>query len=93
MLHFCVIVALQSPIEYQKEKGGAGSSASLTRNRSGSGNRSSSAASSQSRPSSAVGLGDKEPERGRPVMKVSTSNGGSTCFESRVSSCKQPGHT
>lgn len=75
--------ALQSPIEYQKEKGGAGSSASLTRNRSGSGNRSSSAASSQSRPSSAVGLGDKEPERGRPVMKVSTSNGGSTCFESR----------
>ncbi|KAI9547012.1 hypothetical protein NQZ68_021682 [Dissostichus eleginoides] len=75
--------ALQSPIEYQKEKGGAGSSASLTRNRSGSGNRSSSAASSQSRPSSAVGLGDKETERGRPQMKVSTSNGGSTCFESR----------
>uniref|UniRef100_A0A8D3A9Y8 non-specific serine/threonine protein kinase n=1 Tax=Scophthalmus maximus TaxID=52904 RepID=A0A8D3A9Y8_SCOMX len=53
--------ALQSPIEYQKEKrggGGGGSSASLTRNRSSSGNRP--AASSHSRPSSAVGLGDKE---------------------------------
>ncbi|KAK5860780.1 hypothetical protein PBY51_022238 [Eleginops maclovinus] len=74
--------ALQSPIEYQKEKGGAGCSASLTRNRSSSGSRSS-AASSHSRPSSAVGLGDKETERGRAQMKVSTSNGGSTCFESR----------
>uniref|UniRef100_A0A8C2Z2B3 Kalirin RhoGEF kinase a n=1 Tax=Cyclopterus lumpus TaxID=8103 RepID=A0A8C2Z2B3_CYCLU len=33
--------ALQSPIEYQKEKGGAGSSSSLTRNSSSSGNRAS----------------------------------------------------
>ena len=74
--------ALQSPIEYQKEKS---SSSSLTRNRSSSGNRS--AAPSHSRPSSAVGLGDKETERGRSQMKVSTSNGGSSCFESRVSSC------
>ncbi|XP_049451026.1 kalirin isoform X2 [Epinephelus fuscoguttatus] len=73
--------ALQSPIEYQKEKGGAGSSSSLTRNRSSSGNRP--AMSSHSRPSSAVGLGEKETERGRTQMKVSTSNGGSTCFDSR----------
>ncbi|XP_033469025.2 kalirin isoform X2 [Epinephelus lanceolatus] len=73
--------ALQSPIEYQKEKGGAGSSSSLTRNRSSSGNRP--ATSSHSRPSSAVGLGEKETERGRTQMKVSTSNGGSTCFDSR----------
>ncbi|KAM3608101.1 uncharacterized protein V6R79_019102 [Siganus canaliculatus] len=71
--------ALQSPIEYQKEKGGAGSSSSLTRNRSCSGNRPTT--SSHSRPSSAVGVGDKETDRGR--MKVSTSNGGSSCFESR----------
>ncbi|XP_008302104.1 kalirin-like [Stegastes partitus] len=68
--------ALQSPIEYQKEK-----SSSLTRNRSSSENRPS--MSSHSRPSSAVGLGDKDSERGRSQMKVSTSNGGSTCFESR----------
>ncbi|XP_054471827.1 kalirin [Anoplopoma fimbria] len=74
--------ALQSPIEYQKEKGGAGSSCSLTRNRSSSGNRPS--VTSHNRPSSAVGLGDKEAERGRTQMKVSTSNGGSTCFDSRV---------
>ncbi|XP_074513867.1 kalirin isoform X6 [Sebastes fasciatus] len=73
--------ALQSPIEYQKEKGGAGSSSSLTRTRSSSGNRP--AATSHSRPSSAVGLSDKETERGRTQMKVSTSNGGSTCFDSR----------
>lgn len=92
--HLCVIVALQSPIEYQKEKGGGGGgggSSSLTRNRSSSGNRPT--MSSHSRPSSAVGLGDKEAERGRSQMKVSTSNGGSSCFVSRVSSCKQPGHT
>ncbi|XP_073329404.1 kalirin isoform X4 [Pagrus major] len=75
--------ALQSPIEYQKEKGGAGCSSSLTRNRSTSGNRP--AASSHSRPSSAVGLGDKESERGRSQMKMSTSNGGSSCFVSRDS--------
>lgn len=81
----CVSVALQSPIEYQKEKGGAGSCASLTRNRSSSGNRP--VASSHSRPSSAVGLGEKETERGRSQMRVSTSNGGSSCFDSRVSSC------
>uniref|UniRef100_A0A8C4E5W7 non-specific serine/threonine protein kinase n=1 Tax=Dicentrarchus labrax TaxID=13489 RepID=A0A8C4E5W7_DICLA len=59
--------ALQSPIEYQKEKGGAGSSSSLTRNLSSSGNRP--ASSSHSRPSSVVGLGDKETERGRSQMK------------------------
>ncbi|XP_056245993.1 kalirin isoform X2 [Seriola aureovittata] len=75
--------ALQSPIEYQKEKGGGGSSSSLTRNRSSSGNRP--ATSSHSRPSSAVGLGDKEADRGRSQMKVSTSNGGSSCFDSRDS--------
>uniref|UniRef100_A0A672IS07 Kalirin RhoGEF kinase a n=1 Tax=Salarias fasciatus TaxID=181472 RepID=A0A672IS07_SALFA len=73
--------ALQSPIEYQKERGGG--SSSLTRNRSSSGNRP--AGPSHSRPSSALGLGDKEAERGRSQMKVSTSNGGSSCFESRVS--------
>ncbi|XP_070770972.1 kalirin [Enoplosus armatus] len=81
--------ALQSPIEYQKEKSGGGCSSSLTRNRSSSGNRPTT--SSHSRPSSAVGLGDKETERGRSQMKVSTSNGGSSCFESRVSSCKHEG--
>uniref|UniRef100_A0A8C9XH86 non-specific serine/threonine protein kinase n=1 Tax=Sander lucioperca TaxID=283035 RepID=A0A8C9XH86_SANLU len=73
--------ALQSPIEYQKEKSGAGCSSSLTRNRSSSGSRPS--VSSHSRPSSVVGLGDKETERGRSQMKASTSNGGSTCFDSR----------
>uniref|UniRef100_A0A8C9XJK7 non-specific serine/threonine protein kinase n=1 Tax=Sander lucioperca TaxID=283035 RepID=A0A8C9XJK7_SANLU len=66
--------ALQSPIEYQKEKSGAGCSSSLTRNRSSSGSRPS--VSSHSRPSSVVGLGDKETERGRSQMKASTSNGG-----------------
>ena len=44
--------------------------------------------SSHSRPSSAVGLGDKELERGRSQMKMSTSNGGTSCFDSRVSSCR-----
>ncbi|XP_028991626.1 kalirin isoform X5 [Betta splendens] len=72
--------ALQSPIEYQKS--GGGSTSSLTRNRSASGNR---AGASHSRPSSAVGLGDKETERGRNQMKVSTSNGGSSCFDPRDS--------
>uniref|UniRef100_A0A8C9XGZ2 non-specific serine/threonine protein kinase n=1 Tax=Sander lucioperca TaxID=283035 RepID=A0A8C9XGZ2_SANLU len=79
-----VIVALQSPIEYQKEKSGAGCSSSLTRNRSSSGSRPS--VSSHSRPSSVVGLGDKETERGRSQMKASTSNGGSTCGCNGVSS-------
>lgn len=78
----CAAVALQSPIEYQKDKIGAGSSASLTRNRSSSGNR----PAMSNRPSSAVGLGDKGAERGRSQMRVSTSNGGPSCFESRVSS-------
>lgn len=82
-----VIAALQSPIEYQKEKSGAGSSSSLTRNRSASGNRPASSSHS-SRPSSAVGLGDKEAERGRSQMKVSTSNGGPSCFDSRVRSLR-----
>lgn len=80
-----VTVALQSPIEYQKDKIGAGSSASLTRNRSSSGNR----PTMSNRPSSAVGLGDKGPERGRSQMRVSTSNGGPSCFESRVSHERQ----
>ncbi|XP_026150975.1 kalirin isoform X4 [Mastacembelus armatus] len=73
--------ALQSPIEYQKEKSAGGSSSSLTRNRSSSGNRPT--MSSRSRPSSVVGLGDKETERGRSQIKVSTSNGGSSCFDPR----------
>lgn len=80
-----VIPALQSPIEYQKEKIGAGSSTSLTRNRSSSGNR----PGMSNRPSSAVGLGEKAAGRGRSQMRVSTSNGGPSCFESRVSSCKR----
>ncbi|KAG7240412.1 hypothetical protein INR49_026983 [Caranx melampygus] len=74
--------ALQSPIEYQKEKSAGGSSSSLTRNRSTSGTRPT--MSSHSRPSSAVGL-DKEADRGRSQMKMSTSNGGSSCFDSRDS--------
>lgn len=84
LLAVCVTAALQSPIEYQKDKIGAGSSASLTRNRSSSGNR----PTMSNRPSSAVGLGDKGTERGRSQMRVSTSNGGSSCFESRVSPSK-----
>ncbi|XP_016895183.1 kalirin-like isoform X1 [Cynoglossus semilaevis] len=75
--------ALQSPIEYQKEKGGSSGSSSLTRNRSSSRNRP--GVSSHSRPSSAVGLGDKDLERGRSQMKPSTSNGGSSCFDPRAS--------
>lgn len=75
----CFNTALQFPIEYQKEKGG---SSSLTRNRSSSINRPISM--SQSRPSSAVGLSDKDTDRGRSQMKVSTSNGGSSCFDPRV---------
>uniref|UniRef100_A0A3Q1JLP4 Rho guanine nucleotide exchange factor 25 n=1 Tax=Anabas testudineus TaxID=64144 RepID=A0A3Q1JLP4_ANATE len=71
--------ALQSPIEYQKS--GGGSTSSLTRNRSASGSRPE--MSSHSRPSSAVGLSD-ETERGRNRMKISTSNGGSSRFDSRV---------
>nr|XP_057937175.1 kalirin isoform X3 [Doryrhamphus excisus] len=66
--------ALQSPIEYQRERGGA--SASLTRKRSTASNRS--ATSSHSRPSSAVGPGEKEGERGRGQMTASTSNGGTS---------------
>uniref|UniRef100_A0A7N8YJV2 non-specific serine/threonine protein kinase n=1 Tax=Mastacembelus armatus TaxID=205130 RepID=A0A7N8YJV2_9TELE len=81
--------ALQSPIEYQKEKSAGGSSSSLTRNRSSSGNRPT--MSSRSRPSSVVGLGDKETERGRSQIKVSTSNGGSSCFDPRVRSTKHDG--
>ncbi|KAM9850558.1 kalirin isoform 2-T2 [Aulostomus maculatus] len=73
--------ALQSPIEYQREQSGGGTSSSLTRNRSSSGNRP--AMSSNSRPSSAVGLGEKESERGRSQMKMSPSNGGSSCFDTR----------
>uniref|UniRef100_UPI003AAE5F69 kalirin n=1 Tax=Centroberyx gerrardi TaxID=166262 RepID=UPI003AAE5F69 len=78
--------ALQSPIEYQKEKSGssssaAGGSSSLSRNPSTSGPRPSQQA--HSRPSSAVGLGEKE--RGRSQMKMSTSNGGPSCFDSRDS--------
>ncbi|CAJ1079028.1 kalirin isoform X2 [Xyrichtys novacula] len=75
------LYALQSPIEYQKEKTAAGSSSSLNRNRSSSGNRT--AVTSHSRPSSAVGLGEKDTERGRSQMKMSTSNGGTSCFDSR----------
>ncbi|XP_054643386.1 kalirin isoform X3 [Dunckerocampus dactyliophorus] len=73
--------ALQSPIEYQRERGGA--SVSLTRKRSTASNRS--AASSHSRPSSVVGPGEKEGEKGRGQMTTSTSNGGTSCFDSRES--------
>ncbi|XP_041858726.1 kalirin isoform X2 [Melanotaenia boesemani] len=75
------LCALQSPIEYQKDKSGGSGGSSLTRNRSLSGNRP--AVSSKSRPSSDVGLGDKDLERSRSQMKVSQSNGGSSCLESR----------
>lgn len=84
ILPLCAITALQSPIEYQKDKIGAGSSSSLTRNRSSSGNR----PAMSNRPSSAVGLGEKGTERGRSQMRASTSNGGPSCFESRVRSWK-----
>lgn len=80
------VAALQSPIEYQKDKIGAGNSSSLTRNRSSSGNR----PAMSNRPSSAVGPGEKGSERGRSQMRASTSNGGPSCFESRVSSCRRP---
>ncbi|KAM9341804.1 kalirin [Pholidichthys leucotaenia] len=79
------LTALMSPIAHVQNSGGGGggSTSSLTRNRSSSGNRT--PASSQGRPSSAVGLGDKEVERGRSQLKASTSNGGSSCFDSRDS--------
>uniref|UniRef100_A0AAY4EB41 non-specific serine/threonine protein kinase n=1 Tax=Denticeps clupeoides TaxID=299321 RepID=A0AAY4EB41_9TELE len=84
--------ALQSPIEYQKEKGG---SHSLTRNSSGSGRSS----QQPSRPSSTTSLGAEKPPisgRSSTPLKMSTSNG-SPCFDpqrhgeryesSRVSPC------
>ncbi|XP_037542667.1 kalirin [Nematolebias whitei] len=70
--------ALQSPIMYQQEQSKGGSSSSLSRKSSSSGNRP--ASSSHSRPSSAVG---QDMERGRSQLTISTSNGGSLCFESR----------
>ncbi|XP_055005301.1 kalirin isoform X1 [Boleophthalmus pectinirostris] len=66
--------ALQFPLTYQNEKG------SLNRNRS----TSSSQQGSHSRPSSAVGLSDKDVDRGKSQIKLSTSNGGS-CFTPRDS--------
>ncbi|KAM9802096.1 kalirin isoform 2-T2 [Syngnathus typhle] len=74
----CFLSALVSPIEYQQKRGG---SSSLTRNRSAASNRSSTP--SHSRPSSAVGLGEKESEKGRSQLTTSTSNGGTSCFDSR----------
>uniref|UniRef100_A0AAY4EBD5 non-specific serine/threonine protein kinase n=1 Tax=Denticeps clupeoides TaxID=299321 RepID=A0AAY4EBD5_9TELE len=68
--------ALQSPIEYQKEKGG---SHSLTRNSSGSGRSS----QQPSRPSSTTSLGAEKPPisgRSSTPLKMSTSNG-SPCFD------------
>ncbi|XP_049583381.1 kalirin isoform X1 [Syngnathus scovelli] len=76
----CFLSALVSPIEYQQKRGG---SSSLTRNRSAASNRSSTP--SHSRPSSAVGLGEKESEKGRSQLTTSTSNGGTSCFDSRES--------
>lgn len=76
-----VVLALQSPIHYQKNKGDSNSS--LTRKSSGSGNRSS---SSHSRPSSDVGLDNRE--SGKSQLKMSTSNGGSSYFDSTVSFCQ-----
>ncbi|XP_035770529.1 kalirin-like [Neolamprologus brichardi] len=70
--------ALQSPIVYHNQQSGGGNSSSLTRNRSSSGNQTS--ASSHSRPSSVVGLCSAE--KGKSQVKVSTSNGGSSCFDS-----------
>ncbi|XP_046902206.1 kalirin isoform X4 [Hypomesus transpacificus] len=69
--------ALQSPIEYQKEKGG---SHSLTRNASGSSRPS----QDKSRPHSSSSVGaEKPPLTGRTStpLKTSTSNG-SSCFDS-----------
>ncbi|XP_056145619.1 kalirin [Lampris incognitus] len=68
--------ALQSPIEYQKEKGGSSGTSSLTRNHSTSGSRTSQT-SSQSRPSSSGGPGERD------RMKTSTSNGAASCLDSR----------
>ncbi|XP_039890053.1 kalirin isoform X3 [Simochromis diagramma] len=70
--------ALQSPIVYHNQQSGGGNSSSLTRNRSSSGNQTT--ASSHSRPSSVVGLCSTE--KGKSQVKVSTSNGGSSCFDS-----------
>ncbi|KAK7168650.1 hypothetical protein R3I93_004842 [Phoxinus phoxinus] len=64
--------ALQSPIEYQKERSG---SQSLTRNSSSSGR----VGQSNSRPSSTVSLGAEKPSlsgRSSTPIKLSTSNGG-----------------
>uniref|UniRef100_A0A3Q2QCB5 Kalirin n=1 Tax=Fundulus heteroclitus TaxID=8078 RepID=A0A3Q2QCB5_FUNHE len=70
--------ALQSPIMFQQCQNKEGGS-SLIRRPSSSGNRQSS--SSHSRPSSALDFSDKDMERGESPLKVSTSNGGSSCFE------------
>uniref|UniRef100_A0A3Q2FDI3 Kalirin RhoGEF kinase b n=1 Tax=Cyprinodon variegatus TaxID=28743 RepID=A0A3Q2FDI3_CYPVA len=70
--------ALQSPIIYQQGQNKEVSS-SLIRRPSSSGNRPSS--SSHSRPSSALGFSEKDLERGKSPLKVSTSNGGSSSFE------------
>lgn len=77
-------VALQSPIVYHNQQSGGGNSSSLTRNRSSSGNQTTT--SSHSRPSSVVGLCNTE--KGKSQVKVSTSNGGSSCFDSMVSMCR-----
>uniref|UniRef100_A0A3Q0T668 non-specific serine/threonine protein kinase n=1 Tax=Amphilophus citrinellus TaxID=61819 RepID=A0A3Q0T668_AMPCI len=77
--------ALQSPIVYHNQQSGGGSSSSLTRNRSSSGNQNTT--SSHSRPSSVVGLCSTE--KGKSQLKVSTSNGGSSCFDSMVSICRE----
>ncbi|XP_078796303.1 kalirin isoform X2 [Oryzias latipes] len=66
--------ALQSPIDYQKNKGESNSS--LTRKSSGSGNRSSS--SSVGRPSSDVGLDNRQSVKSQ--LKMSASNGGTPYF-------------
>lgn len=69
--------ALQSPIVYQQGQTKE-SSSSLIR-RASSGSRPSS--SSLSRPSSALGFSEKDMEPGKSPLKLSTSNGGSSCFE------------
>ncbi|XP_067266679.1 kalirin isoform X3 [Chanodichthys erythropterus] len=69
--------ALQSPIEYQKERSG---SQSLTRNSSSSGRM----GQSNSRPSSTASLGAEKPSlsgRSSTPLKLSTSNGG-PCYDS-----------
>lgn len=74
-LIICVLTALQSPIEYQKEKGG---SHSLTRNSSAS-----RPSQQPGRPSSTTSIGvEKPPLSGRTPtsLKMSTSNG-SSCFD------------